>query len=47
MPSFYCFPTIRPLSSAKIRGLRDKLPIGTIRSREILSMKEVYFEPDE
>ncbi len=47
LPSAFGFAGIPPLSSTRLRGYTDLIPIGQIRSKELLSSTEVYFEPSD
>jgi len=47
-PQSYGFSGIAPLGTTRLRGYEDKIPVGFyVKSGEILSSKDVYFEPAE
>lgn len=47
VPSTIGFAAIKPLTTTRLRGYSDKIPVGTIKSKELLSAREVFFEPEE
>ncbi|MCQ3915403.1 MAG: hypothetical protein MJ195_01310 [Mycoplasmoidaceae bacterium] len=44
VPTALGFEGIQPLNATRLRGYTDQVPIGTIRSKEILSARDVYLE---
>ena len=47
IPASFGFEGIQPLTTTRLRGYTDKIPIGTVRSKEILSARDVYFEKED
>ena len=47
LPSSFCFPAIPGVNETKIKGYGKKIPIGDIRTREILSAEPVFFEQQD
>ncbi|XQP54890.1 MAG: ABC transporter permease [Mycoplasmoidaceae bacterium] len=47
IPSSFGFEGIQPLTGTRLRGYTDQIPIGTVRSKEILSARDIYFEKED
>ena len=47
MPGSIGFAGIAPFDENKLRGYTDKIPVGSIRSKELLSANEVFFEVED
>lgn len=46
-PSSIGFEGIEPLSATRLRGFTDRIPIALIRSKELLSARDVFFEKED
>lgn len=46
IPSQFGYAGIKPLSTTRLRGYADKIPVGTVKSKELLSAQEIFFEKD-
>lgn len=47
LPSSIGFEGIEPLSATRLRGFTDRIPIALIRSKELLSARDVFFEKED
>lgn len=47
IPGTFGFAGIPPLSATRLRGYTDQIPVGTVRSKELLSSRDVYFEKED
>lgn len=48
IPKSFGFAGIAPLGTTRLRGYEDRIPVGFyVRTGEILSSKDVYFEPEQ
>ena len=46
-PSGIGFAGIKPFSSTRIRGYGDKIPVGYVKSKDILATRDVFFEKED
>ncbi|MBQ0045298.1 MAG: ABC transporter permease [Mycoplasma sp.] len=47
LPAEFGYAGIKPLSTTRLRGYADAIPVGTVKSKELLSAQEVFFEKEE
>lgn len=47
LPKSFGFEGIQPLDVTRLKGYTDQIPIGTVKSKEILSSRDVYFEKED
>ncbi len=47
LPSGMAFDAIEPVTGTRLRGYADEIPVGYVKSKELLSTREIYLEKDQ